>query len=186
MLLIHIGSITEAGLSLNEQVDAAFLPQLAVLSRERVAAFTRPIDVRIQATRVGEAVLIKGTAEARVRLLCSRCLEPFDWYLETDFSVAGSPDIPSKVESDTEDDIELTVEDMDVIAYSGDSIDLRDEIAQQVIMALPIKPLCLDACRGLCSRCGVDLNKTSCQCASQEDSNPFSVLKALHFPEKQE
>ena len=184
MLRIHIGSITEHGINLDERVDAAFLPLLNAVSREGAVYFTRPVHVSIQATRVGETVLIGGTAKTRVRIPCSRCLEPFDLNVETDFSATAAEQIPSMIDCDDADEIELAADDMGVIAYSGDSIDLRDEIAQQIIMALPFKPLCRDACKGLCSRCGVDLNKTPCQCSSQEVSNPFAVLKTLSFPKK--
>ena len=131
-------------------------------------------------------VLIRGTAESEVRIPCSRCLEPFDMKIETDFSGTAVPDVPSMTDPAAEDEIELVADDMDVIVYSGDSIDLGDEIAQQIIMALPFKPLCRDACKGLCNRCGVDLNQTSCQCRPRDESGPIAVLKTRAFPKKQE
>jgi uncharacterized protein len=75
---------------------------------------------------------------------------------------------------------------MDVITYMGDSIDLRDEVAQQIIMALPFKPLCRNNCKGLCSRCGIDLNHQACQCHNQNQGSPFAVLKTLNFPTKKD
>ncbi len=121
--------------------------------------FTRPIHVRIHATLAGKTVLIDGTAETEVRMPCSRCLEPFDMKIETDFSTTAVPEVAAQIDPAATDDIELAATDMDVLVYSGDDIDLRDEIAQQIIMALPFKPLCRDACKGLCSRCGADLNQ---------------------------
>ncbi len=186
MLRIYIGSISEQGLDLDEQVDAALLSLLKAVSREGAASFTRPVHVNIHATRAGETVLIDGTAETWVRIPCACCLEPFDLKIETDFSTTAVPEIPSIIETDAKSDIELVADDMNVIAYGGDYIDLSDEIAQQIIMVLPFKPMCRDACKGLCSRCGVDLNKIPCQCPSLEENNPFEVLKALSFPKKQE
>lgn len=186
MLQIHIGSITEQGLDLDEQVDAALLPLLKAAALDGALTFTRPVHVRIHATLAGETVLIDGSADCVVRIPCSRCLEPFDFNIETDFSVTAVPEIRSVRDTDSADGIELTGEDMDVIAYSGDSIDLADEIAQQVIMTLPFKPLCRDTCKGLCNRCGVDLNNTPCTCTSQDESNPFAVLQTLSFPEDKE
>ena len=85
-------------------------------------------------------------------------------------------------DTDTVDDIELAADEMEVIAYSGDSIDIADEIAQQIIMAIPFKHLCSDGCKGLCPRCGADLNKKPCKCSSEGESNPFAALNALSFP----
>jgi uncharacterized protein len=186
MLRIHIASITEQGLILDERADAALLPLLNAVASDGSVSFTRPIHVRLHATLAGETVLIDGAAESEVRMPCSRCLEPFDMKIETDFSSTAVPEIPSMIDPTAADDIELTADDMDVIAYSGDSIDLRDEIAQQIIMALPFKPLCKDACKGLCNRCGVNLNNASCQCHPQDESSPFAVLKTRIFPKKLE
>ena len=186
MLRIHIASITEQGLILDERADAALLPLLSAVASDGSVSFTRPIHVRIHATLAGETILIDGTIESGVRILCGRCLEPFDMKIETDFSSTAVPEIPSTIDPAAADDIELTADDMDVMAYSGDSIDLNDEIAQQIIMALPFKPLCKDSCKGLCSRCGVDLNKASCQCHPQDENSPFAVLKTRIFPKKQE
>ena len=186
MLRIHIGSITEQGLNLEEREDSAALPLLSAVTSYRGIHFTRPIHVRIHATISGQTVLIHGTAESEVRIPCSRCLEPFDMKIETDFSGTAVPDVPSVIEPAAVDEIELAADDMDVVLYSGDSIDLRDEIAQQVIMALPFKPVCRNTCKGLCSRCGVDLNQSSCQCRPQHENGPFAVLKTRVFPKKQE
>ena len=87
---------------------------------------------------------------------------------------------------ETKEEIELAAHEMEVLAYSGNSIDLRDEIAQQLIMALPFNPQCSQACRGLCSRCGANLNTTTCQCTSEDEGNPFAVLKNLALPSREE
>ena len=186
MLRIHIASITEKGLNLEEREDSAALPLLCAVTGDRGLHFIRPIHLRIHATLTGQTVLIHGTAESEVRIPCCRCLEPFDMKIETDFSGTAVPDVPSMTDPAAVDEIELAADDMDVIVYSGDSIDLGDEIAQQIIMALPFKPLCRDACKGLCNRCGVDLNQTSCQCRPRDESGAFAVLKTRAFPKKQE
>jgi len=186
MLRIHIASLTEQGLILDERADAALLPLLSAVASDGSVSFIQPIHVYIHATPAGETILVDGTVESGIRILCGRCLEPFEMKIDTDFSFTAVPEIPSMIDPAAEDDLELTADDMDVIAYHGDSIDLNDEIAQQIIMALPFKPLCKDACKGLCSRCGVDLNNASCQCHSRDESSPFAVLKTHNFPKKQE
>lgn len=186
MFRIHIGSITEQGLNLDQREDAAALPLLAAVADDGVVSFIRPIHVHIHATLTGETVMISGRAGSEVRMPCGRCLEPFEMKIQTDFSGTAVPEDPCAIDPAAEDDIELTAEDMDVIVYSGDSIDLADEIAQQIIMALPFRPLCRDSCKGLCNRCGANLNQTSCQCQRQDESSPFAVLKAHTFPKKQE
>ena len=85
MLTIHIGSITDRGLDLDETVDAARLPLLQALSGEGEISFTRPVHVRLHATLAGETVLIDGTVVTGVHIPCSRCLEPFDLNVQDRF-----------------------------------------------------------------------------------------------------
>ena len=186
MLKIHIDQISELGLDLNQAVDAASLPLLGAICQEELLSFTQTIDVRIHTSIAGETVLIEGYASTAVRIACSRCLEPFGLKIKTDISTTALPDMPPLTDTDAGDGTELTGDDMEVLVYHGQRIDLDDEIAQQIIMALPFKPLCRQTCKGLCSRCGINLNHTPCQCPSQDESNPFAVLKTLSLPKKQE
>ena len=186
MLRIHIGSITETGWNLDEQVEALLLPLIADVCRDGSVAFTMPVHARIRATMAGESVLIDGRLQTAVRLVCSRCLEPFEFIIDTEFSATALPENPALQDSSSADVLELAADEMEVITYTGESIDISDEIAQQIIMALPFKPLCKDNCKGLCSRCGIDLNHHACQCDNQNQGSPFAVLKALTFPPKED
>ena len=185
MLHIHLASITETGLELDEVVALAALPQLQALSREGDVAFNSPVHVNIHATLAGETVVIEGHVEAGVHLTCSRCLGSFDQCIQSDFSVTAIPEPPAS-SIDSAEEIELTAEDMAVITYDGNSIDLHEEVAQQILMALPFNPLCQPSCKGLCSGCGVDLNQTACRCVASEAIGPFAVLKTLSLPSKKD
>ena len=186
MLRIHIPSITPQGLDIEEVVDAFELPMLKSVARKASVDFTGPVHTRLHASQNGELVQIIGSVATGADVPCSRCLEPFQLKIESDFSVTAAPESASEDNHSAGSDIELIAEEMDVIAYRGDDIDLGDEIAQQVIMAIPFNPLCRETCRGLCSRCGTNLNETSCRCSSQDKKNPFSVLKTLSFPKQPE
>jgi uncharacterized protein len=182
MLRIHIPSIKENEWNVDEQVDASQLPLLARVSRDGSATFTRPVHARIRATWSGESILVDGRVQTAVRLVCSRCLEPFQHPIDTVFTATAIADKESFADHRLADDIELSADEMDVIFYGGDSIDLSEEIAQQIIMSLPYKPLCQAACKGLCSRCGINLNHHSCQCDNQDQGSPFAILKTLRLP----
>lgn len=186
MLRIHIGSITEVGWNLDEQVDAHLLPLFGTLSREASVCFTRPVHACVHAKPAGESILIDGRVQTAVRLTCSRCLEPFELMIESDFSTTALPANSRESDDGNTEDIELTADEMDVLTYQGDCIDLRHEIAQQILMTLPFNPLCRESCKGLCSRCGADLNRTACQCHHQDESSPFAALSGLTFPKEKE
>lgn len=186
MLCIHLGSITEQGLEIDERVEAAAFSLLVDLARKEGIRFIRPIQVRLHASFAGESVSIAGRIASTVRLACSRCLTPFDLNISADFSATAVPEPPSRTPDETADEIELAAHEMDVIPYTGNSIDLRDEVAQQLIMALPFNPRCSKTCRGLCSRCGANLNTAPCECASENEGSPFAVLKNLSLPPKKD
>jgi uncharacterized protein len=182
MLQIHIASIAENEWHIDEAVDISHLPLLVNVSRGGSTVFTRPVRARIRATWSGESILVNGELQTAVRLICSRCLEPFEHVIDTAFTATAIAENESFADQRLADDVELSADEMDVIFYGGDSIDLGEEIAQQIIMALPFKPLCQETCKGLCSQCGINLNHGSCQCDHQDQSNPFAVLKTLRLP----
>ena len=182
MLQIHIGSITDIGWLMDEQVEAQKLALIADICQDGATAFTQPLHVRLRAALAGESVQLEGRVQTTVRLTCSRCLEPFEFDIDTSFTATAIAEDPALSKDNLTGDVELSADEMDVIPYVGENIDLRQEIAQQVIMALPFKPLCRDACKGLCSRCGVNLNHGSCQCDPLDQSSPFAVLKTLRLP----
>ncbi len=186
MLCIHIGSIIETGLDIEDRIDAHALPILGKLARESAIRFNQPVNVRIRATSSGESILIDGAAVTELTLPCSRCLKPFELPLQTDFATTAMPERPTQAPVGGEDEIELNSAEMDVIVYAGNSIDLSEEVAQQIIMAIPFNPVCTSACKGLCSQCGADLNETDCSCSEADSANPFAALKALSFPAKQD
>ena len=112
-----------------------------------------PVHCRIQADLVGGFLLLKGELSFEVRFTCSRCLARFTRTIFVkDFRYR------------------LRIED------PNRPIDLTDKIRQDIILALPSKPLCSEECRGLCPICGVNLNQGSCTCRTQQTGNPFSVL----------
>jgi uncharacterized protein len=63
--------------------------------------------------------------------------------------------------------------------YEGDEIDFTTEIAEQILLEIPFKPLCSDDCRGLCSDCGAELNVTACGCGQKNVNLKFTALNNL-------
>lgn len=186
MLRIHIGSIPHKGLVLEQQVDAGSLPLLNVLSRDAAVRFSQPLHVSIYATLAGETILIEGSIQSEAGMVCSRCLVRFGTQVKTNFSTTAVPGLPPTSFNDSAEEFELTAADVDLIDHDGISVDFDQEVAQQIIMALPFNPLCSEACKGLCSQCGANLNRTTCRCADRNSNSPFAVLKTLSISGEQE
>jgi uncharacterized protein len=70
-------------------------------------------------------------------------------------------------------------DDLDTSYYRDDCIDLNELLREQFYLALPMKPLCAEECRGLCSQCGSNLNLASCGCAPGWTDPRLAALKTI-------
>jgi uncharacterized protein len=68
---------------------------------------------------------------------------------------------------------------MALSCYEGDTIDLTPLVHEQAILALPTRPLCGEGCRGLCPRCGANLNAGPCGCPAPPPDHRLAVLHGL-------
>ena len=71
-------------------------------------------------------------------------------------------------ELSSDDERELAEEDVDISYYRDDQIDLTELLREQFYLAVPMKPLCREDCRGLCPSCGTNRNTGTCQCQPAE------------------
>jgi uncharacterized protein len=82
-------------------------------------------------------------------------------------------------ELSADDEREVAAEDVDIGYYRDDQIDLIELLREQFYLALPMKPLCREDCRGLCPQCGVNRNTGTCECAPGWDDPRLAPLKGL-------
>jgi len=127
--------------------------------------FTSPVSIKLHLINTGQAIKITGHLKGQMRLQCNRCLEPFNFKLEREFAIELEEE-KHKIESKEIEygEKQLKINDLDKGFYHSEKIDLVDEIRQQIILSLPMKAVCKEDCLGLCSQCGVNLNKTTCNC----------------------
>ncbi|MCG6930352.1 MAG: DUF177 domain-containing protein [Desulfofustis sp.] len=135
-------------------------------------------DGRINAILAGgDTVLVTGTMNCGVRLPCDRCCEPVNIDLIAEFSyecIFGSEDI-----DDGRHEKECREEELNRIYLEEPVIDIGAMCREQLYLALPSRVLCDESCKGLCPRCGADLNSDPCECESTTSASPFSVLRQL-------
>lgn len=132
-------------------------------------------NVSIRALRFGNKVLIEGSVKISVSLICSRCLKdfscPLDIHLKGEFNPAG--------ETAGAGEHELKHGELDLDYYDDDEIDTAAFVKEQVLLALPMKPVCLKECRGICPVCGTDLNEGSCTCETITIDSRLAPLERL-------
>lgn len=125
-----------------------------------------------------KTVFFNGEVTATLDLSCSRCLKQFEMGIKEDVMAVF---MPRASMSAVVDEVEVTQEDVDVQLYDEDELDLFGPAHDQVALAVPMRPLCAESCKGLCPRCGHDLNEGPCGCAEPVGDSRFAALKKLKF-----
>ncbi|HEX9023915.1 MAG TPA: DUF177 domain-containing protein [Geobacteraceae bacterium] len=160
-------------LAADEQISG--YPNLLALQEGGECVFLGPLRVHLAIAREFDHIRVNGRVEAELNLNCARCLAEYRMDMVSPFTIFymrrdGMPQ---------DEDVELAEEDLISATYEGDEIDFTAEISEQVILAIPFKPLCREDCRGLCANCGADLNTAECTCDRGDISLKFSALKNL-------
>lgn len=165
---IQLHDIPPEGLELDFEQTQAGLG----LSDEGLA-FEAPLQVHLSVMKDKEGVFVTGHLQGRLALECVCCLKAASFPLSTGLQAHYlSSDSLSEQEEH-----ELRREEMDIIFYSGPTLDFDDLLREQVLLSVPMHPLCNPDCRGLCPQCGQNLNTAACGCEQDILDPRFSVLK---------
>ncbi|MBU2530307.1 MAG: DUF177 domain-containing protein [Elusimicrobia bacterium] len=98
------------------------------------------------------SLLAQGFIEGKISLVCARCNKNFKYNYKEKFA--------------------------ELYDYSEKSADIENLVASLLSISIPMKPLCSDDCKGICSTCGTNLNMANCNCV-QQNENVFAILKNL-------
>ena len=168
------------------EIGAEGLPLNVPVTAEWVAAACPDLDARPgpeglalqgRIEKMGEDYLLRANLRGQLETTCARCLEPA--HLAVDVPLAVT--FVSTEADKTGDD-----EDPDVVALKGGEIDVGDEVRDEILLALPINPVCREACRGLCPVCGGNLNVSACACKAQATpTGAFAALRKLKLSNSQ-
>lgn len=106
-------------------------------------------ELTVRASKSGHDVVVHGTLDAELVLPCARCLEPFALPIHADLSVLYVPASRLRSSGGGEEDQELTAEEADTLPYDGESVVLDDLVRDELVLGVPMIPLCSEACPGM-------------------------------------
>lgn len=132
-----------------------------------------PVRVNIKLERTGRRVLAQGPISTQFRLTCSRCLDEFDQPIADSLFMVFSPRIQ------VEEMAEENAGSMNEEYYNGEEIDIWLIIKENLFLSIPIKPVCRDNCRGLCPKCGQNLNSGECGCSRPTGHPGMAKMKQI-------
>jgi uncharacterized protein len=173
-LQVDVAALSEAGLDIPLNLGEDWFS--AWQAEDPELPFPEPgvIQGSVHVEKLGRDLLVRGHLAGILKLSCSRCLAVYDEPVQADFDILLVPGPEPLM-----DEEELSEADLDLDYYSGETVELEGLIREQVILLIPLKPLCAETCRGLCPRCGADLNREPCTCEAAKSESPFAALAKL-------
>jgi uncharacterized protein len=136
---------------------------------------TAPAALAFDIFKDEEKFRLVGSVRTTLELPCSRCLEPFTLPIDQAFDLRYQPHSSNTGEGERE----IEEDDLTTAFYDNEEIDLGQLMREQFYLALPMKPLCRDDCRGLCPVCGANLNRETCDCKPAWEDPRLAALKSL-------
>ncbi|UCG77483.1 MAG: DUF177 domain-containing protein [Nitrospirota bacterium] len=153
------------------------------ISDADISAGRIPVSGIVKLFRDEDTVVVSGNVRAELEADCARCLSKFSTNIEVDMSLTL---IPRSVSGKREEKQMLTQEEVNVGYYSDEEIDISSLLTEQIKLNVPIRTVCSDDCKGLCSLCGADLNKGQCECRKDQVDERWSKLRNLFRERKEE
>jgi uncharacterized protein len=160
-MFLDLKNIGPAGFRFDRKVP---VPDLEGACGEKVVV--RSASLAGEVTKAAGGYELEGKLLAVVDTDCSRCLEPVSLAIESEIELRL---VPSEIDDEAvkeevvEDDLDEEDEALRFECPEGRA-DLIQLVSEQLYLALPLKPVCREGCKGLCPNCGVNRNEVSCGC----------------------
>ena len=152
-----------------------FGPDLQQRSPLYSAGRAQLIEERHGKHEIIKDIRLAGKVSGKFELVCARCLEPVAQDLAREFDLLYRP-----LGADAgREEMSVTTAEAEISYYQGEGLLLEDALREQVLLAVPVKVICRDDCRGLCPHCGTNLNLEPCSCAEPVEDRRWSALKEI-------
>jgi uncharacterized protein len=139
-----------------------------VLEDHEAKATDRDGELEVRASKSGSDIVVHGTLDASLNVPCARCLEPVDIEVHADLAVIYVPGSKVK-DAEAKGEVEYTLEDAeaDTLPYDGETVVLDDLVRDELLLGVPMIPLCSEDCPGMSPAPGSDA-----QASEKKDIDP--------------
>ena len=168
-MLLRLHEIPPEGVELDEALQIGDRDDGA--GRRLVPRLLRLVG---RAGRCSRGVDLQARLEGLLSLECARCLESFETRLDVRFALV----VVGEAAEFGSTDKRLEPEEADLFYAAGEVLDLREVAREQVLLNLPLKPVCRPECAGLCPTCGANRNRIECACSAAEGDPQLAPLQA--------
>lgn len=120
--------------------------------------FISPLKVECTVSNGRDCLYLTANVHGEMTIPCSRCVKPFTHNIDLSFTekLNNANDV-------------LDEDDLDIYTYQGNEFKVDRMVFEHIILDLPIKRVCSTNCKGLCPKCGIDLNEKQCNCDRDDD-----------------
>lgn len=130
--------------------------------------FVDGLNIKGKITNNTKSLFLKAKVTGKMLVHCARCLKEICEDVDFDISEILVKD----------DSTESPVDD-DVVVFSGNELDIDDIVINNFLMNISAKFLCSEDCKGLCPKCGQDLNIAECSCSDDEIDSRWAELAKI-------
>ena len=147
-------------------IPLAFEADLSAVRHGNCQPFPHPVQVRGTAANRADVVTLDYSVQYRLDAQCDRCLAPVD----RDCTQHFEHTVVEKLYDE---------ENTELLLCKDGLIDMDELITSDILLELPIKILCREDCKGLCPKCGANLNETNCGCDTRQADPRLDALRKL-------
>ena len=160
---IQISDIV-SGKDRSKKIDEVFNFESFQFEGDNIKPVT-PCKVNGVMTSDRDILVVNANIKTDLEMVCSRCLDTFIYPIDID--------IEERFTNNKELDSE------EIMFVDGDTLDITEIIENSIISTLPIKRLCKEDCKGLCSQCGANKNVENCSCLDYDVDIRLAKLREL-------
>jgi len=167
MLTVDLAELGREG---RIEVDADLPPETFSLGEGGDIQLRGPLAVHLVVTRVGQDLIARGRVHGELVIECRRCLEPVEHPIDEEVEFIYRSGI---------DRLTAEEEEVYILPEGAGEVDLEDAVQEHLFLSIPRFVVCRAECRGLCPKCGIDLNEGTCTCEDDETDDRWAPLRGL-------
>jgi len=132
--------------------------------------FSNSYKMKLKMDKQHNQIVLDVDLSVEANFICDRCVIDFTQSIQTTFTHVYL--FGSEIPDDENDSVSY-------LAYDADKVDISKEIYDYVQIAIPLKKICQENCKGLCIQCGTNLNSKSCNCKNEKIDDRWLPLQKL-------
>ena len=132
--------------------------------------FVKNLHVNVQLNKSHNQIILDAELSVDANLSCDRCNKNFNSVLTNSYRIVYL----FNMEADDSQSINLTYLNLD-----SDKINIDNDVRDYALLSIPMKKLCKEDCKGLCPKCGKNLNEGSCNCLKTNIDDRWLPLQEL-------